>query len=337
MPQHDLDVANGSGAAVRADINAALQALGTTMKGPAPPPAPQAGMLWLEDDNPSSSVWTLRIFDGVDWITLGTVDTSGNQFSPAAAATGLVNLLDNAGFTINQRGYVSGTAVGAANTYTLDRWRVVTSGQALSWSDSAGIRTLTAPAGGLEEVIEGSRIAADTYVLSWIGTAAATVNGSAITNGGTIALSGGADATVRFSNGTVALPQFQRGRVPTPFEWRHPADELLRCQRYFERLDFNVATSLGTGSVEVTPTPPRPAGIAMPFRVPKRVTPTITSSAASTFLVAGITCSAVSFGANAQGHVWGNFQASGGSLGGSWLSAVVQAAAGAWISANSEF
>lgn len=251
MPQHDLDVANGSGAAVRADINAALLALGTTMKGPAPPPAPQAGMLWLEDDSPSSSVWTLRIFDGVDWITLGTVDTTGNQFSPAAAATGLVNLLDNGGGTINQRGYVSGAAVGAANTYTLDRWRVVTSGQALSWSDSAGVRTLTAPAGGVEQVIEGSRIAADTYVLSWTGTAAATVNGSAVINGGTIALSGGANATLRFSNGTVALPQFQRGRVPTPFEWRHPADELLRCQRYFATF-YHVVSSPVAGSVSVS-------------------------------------------------------------------------------------
>lgn len=80
MPQHDLDVANGSGAAVRADINAALLALGSTMKGPNPPPAPIAGMMWLEDDSPSTTRWTLRQYDGADWIVLGIVDSTANRF-----------------------------------------------------------------------------------------------------------------------------------------------------------------------------------------------------------------------------------------------------------------
>jgi hypothetical protein len=271
MPQHDLDIANGSGAAVRADINQALLALGTSMKGPNPPSAPQAGMLWLEDDSPSSSVWTLRIFDGVDWITLGTVDTTGNQFSPAAAAAGLVNLLDNAGFVVNQRSYVSGSAVAAPSTYTLDRWRVVTSGQSASWSDSAGVRTLTAPAGGIEQVIEGSRVAADTYVLAWTGTASATVNGNAVANGGTIALSGGANVTVRFSNGTVALPQLQRGRVATPFEWRHPALEIALCQRYAERIRWGIQFSAALAG--------EGGGAPVAFAVPKRAAPTLTAAA----------------------------------------------------------
>lgn len=269
MPQHDLDIANGSGAAVRGDINGALVALGTTMKGPNVPPAPQAGMMWLEDDNPSSTVWTLRQFDGADWITLGVLDTVGNQFSPSGASVGLVNLIDNAGMLINQRGYVSGTAVGAPNTYTLDRWRVVTSGQALSWTDSAGIRTATAPAGGVETTIEGSRVAAGDYVLSWVGTAVATVNGNSVANGSAITLSGGANVVVRFSNGAVAQPQLQRGRVPTPFEWRHPALERLICQRYFLAFDYRGGVITQTNFVEfLIPTPTR-----------MRVTPTVTNFA----------------------------------------------------------
>lgn len=61
------------------------------------------------------------------------------------------NLLINPLFLINQRGYVSGTATGGANQYTVDRWRVVTAGQNLTLSGSQA----TAPAGGLEQVVEG--------------------------------------------------------------------------------------------------------------------------------------------------------------------------------------
>jgi hypothetical protein len=89
MAQHDLDVANGSGSAVRADINNALLALGSTMKGPNAPSAPQAGMLWIEDDNPSSTRWTLWVYDGAAWISLGVIDTDNNDFEPASTATGL--------------------------------------------------------------------------------------------------------------------------------------------------------------------------------------------------------------------------------------------------------
>jgi hypothetical protein len=80
MPQHDLDIANGSGAAVRADLNGALAALGSTMKGPNAPPAPVAGMMWVEDDNPSSTRWTVRMYDGADWIALGILDATANIF-----------------------------------------------------------------------------------------------------------------------------------------------------------------------------------------------------------------------------------------------------------------
>jgi hypothetical protein len=87
MPQHDLDIANGSGAAVRADLNGALAALGSTMKGPNAPPAPVAGMMWVEYDNPSSTRWTVRMYDGADWIAMGILDATANTFEPWATAT----------------------------------------------------------------------------------------------------------------------------------------------------------------------------------------------------------------------------------------------------------
>lgn len=150
-----------------------------------------------------------------------------------AGALSFRNKLINAAFTINQRGYASGAATTAANQYTLDRWRVVTSGQNLSWSGTAPNITITAPAGGVEQVIEGIWIEGGTYTLSWTGTATATVNGSAVANGGTVTLTAGANATVRFSGGTVSKPQLELGPYATQFEHRPYSLERMLCQRYY--------------------------------------------------------------------------------------------------------
>lgn len=82
MSQHDLVIDNAGGATVRADINSALAALGSTMKGANAPSAPLAGMLWVEDDNPSTAVWTLKIYDGADWSAVGELDATNNRFTP---------------------------------------------------------------------------------------------------------------------------------------------------------------------------------------------------------------------------------------------------------------
>lgn len=151
--------------------------------------------------------------------------------------SGFRNLLINGNPLINQRGYVSGTATSGANEYTLDRWRVVTSGQSITWTTSQNVRTVTAPAGGVEQVIEGSNILSGTYTLNWTGTATATVNGTAVSKGGTVTLTGGTNATVRFSGGTFALAQLEVGSVATPFERRSWPQELLLCQRYYCAVD----------------------------------------------------------------------------------------------------
>lgn len=183
--------------------------------------------------NPSNAVFRTGIGKLWDYVTerlgaSGSASDARNSLGIGNAIT-FRNLLFNPLGNINQRGYVSGTATTGANQYTVDRWRVVTSGQNLAFG-----ATFTAPAGGVEQVIEGANIAAGVHTLSWTGNATATVNGAAITNGGnTASLTAGANVTVRFTGGTFSQPQFEIGTVATPFERRPFGLELSLCQRYF--------------------------------------------------------------------------------------------------------
>lgn len=191
----------------------------------------------------------LRAGDAIAFSNIGSTPTTlaGYGITDALSNTSpsLRNLLINATGAINQRGYVSGTATAAANQYTVDRWKVQVSGQNLSWTNSAGIATFTAPAGGVAQVVEGASVLGGTYTLSWTGTATATVNGSAVANGSTIALTGNANATVVFSGGTFSLPQLEKSPSATSFDFRPGGVELALCQRYC----FFVSTTSGNAFV----------------------------------------------------------------------------------------
>jgi hypothetical protein len=179
---------------------------------------------YQRNTNPSSGTFTSVATD--------SLTVSGNNIS-ASGGFSFKNRLINANPIINQRVYVSGTATSGANQYTLDRWRVVTSGQNVSWTDSGLTRTLTCPAGGFEQVIESLNIEGGTFVLNWTGTATATVNGTAVLKGGTFTLPANTNATVRFSSGTLSEPQLEAGSVASPFERRDYGRELMMCQRYY--------------------------------------------------------------------------------------------------------
>lgn len=92
MPQHDLVVDNASGAAFRADLNNALAALGSSMKGPNAPSAPTAGMVWVDDDTPSATVWTVKLYDGAEWIELGRLDITNNVYIPSEGVIAWVDV-----------------------------------------------------------------------------------------------------------------------------------------------------------------------------------------------------------------------------------------------------
>ena len=213
---------------------------------------------------------------------------------------GFRNVIINGNPTINQRGYVSGAATSGANQYTLDRWRVVTSGQNISFTDSANVRTVTAPAGGCEQVVEGASILSGTYTLNWTGTATATVDGTAVAKGGNVTLTGGTNATVRFSSGTFSLVQLEPGPVATPFEQRPIGTELALCQRYYEVINYL--------PVGITYAPNGDTRHFTSFATTKRVAPTMggfphsISVIASTYLGEGINLNGALNSANASVH-----------------------------------
>lgn len=214
---------------------------------------------------------TTRVEKGAA-LTFSEVDANFSGLNEQLlTGTGSRNALINANPIINQRGYVSGTATATANQYTLDRWRVATSGQSISWSDSGNVRTVTAPAGGVEQVIEGLNLVTGNYTLNWTGTASATVAGVAVTKGGIVSLAGGSDTVVRFSGGTFSQAQLEPGTNATQLERRPYGHELALCQRYFQR-----GASYGWGyASDVAPWVPQRASNCF-FTCQMRVAPTIT-------------------------------------------------------------
>jgi hypothetical protein len=194
---------------------------------------------------------------------------ASDLFTSKASASG-GNLLINGNFAVNQRAYVSGAATSTANQYTLDRWRVVTSGQNLAFAAAGNGNSVTAPAGGIEQVIEGASIGVATHVISWAGTATCTVDGTAKASGATVTLVPGTNATVKFTGGTVSQAQLTPGSVATAFEFLSASVERALCQRYFEVGRFDLFGYVISGEA---------LGGTAYYRVSKRVTPTIVITA----------------------------------------------------------
>ncbi len=95
--------ADQSGLAYRNADNAGKQAILNHHKGPTAPTYAEAGIIWLND---SATPWTLNVYTGTSWITLGEVNATANTFQPYDG-TGAPRLLNFAADT------------GAANAYVL--------------------------------------------------------------------------------------------------------------------------------------------------------------------------------------------------------------------------
>ena len=195
--------------------------------------------------------------------------TDGGSLNPLSAINR--NRLIDAGFTINQRVYVSGTAL-SSGVYAHDRWKAGASGCTYTFTQgSLGVPiTITITAGSIQQVIEGCNMPeGGTYVLSWEGTAQARFNGGTY-GSSPLAVTGitaGANTTIEFNTGTLLKPQLEVGSSATGFEYRQYQQELALCQRYLPA--FNAGTNIGYG---VGSNYAASAGTAtIPFQVTPRV------------------------------------------------------------------
>lgn len=245
---------------------------------PAPPAKTE-----ISDTYPNPSNGVARVGFAKLWETLfGTGGLLGSTGNPVDARTALGigsaisfrNKLINGNFALNPRAWPSGAATSLANQYTLARWRVVTPGQAVTYAPSGNGRAIVAPAGGLEQPIEGANMEGGVYTLSWVGSGTAFVNGVAIANGGqTPALPANTNAVVRVV-GAVSEVQFELGSVATPFERRPIGIELNLAQRYHRRITTASQLLLASGLAFST----TGAAFSFQFPVSMRAAPSLTSA-----------------------------------------------------------
>jgi hypothetical protein len=184
------------------------------------------------------------LFDGTTWNYGGVIPSTpnapvagdvlvydGSAWNPAQLAAR--NFIDNSGFTVNQRGYTSGTAL-AANAYGFDRWKAGGSGCTLTFTATPASTPVTIGSGSLIQVVEGESLLTGQYTLSWAGTAVCSVG--ALTNVASpvqVGAAAGSDLIITFSGGTLGQVQLQLGTVATPWQPQPTQVELARCQRFF--------------------------------------------------------------------------------------------------------
>ena len=217
-----------SGLAMRQQVNLITEALRTSNSGATAPTPTVAGMLWY-DTSVTPGIQKIRNSANDGWfVLLADNSDESTQLSQLAGR----NLIINGSGRINQLGYSSGTATGSDNEFALDQWFVRLTGQNLTFTGTDAGRTMTAPAGGAAQVIDGPNVAGGTYVINWTGTATCTVNGTSRAKGDTFTLGSNTNVIVIFSSGTFTNVQLELGTVPTVFERIDRGSELAICQQY---------------------------------------------------------------------------------------------------------
>lgn len=202
------------------------------------------------------------------------------------------NIIINGDFRINQRVYATSGAL-AAGAYGHDRWKAGASGGNYSFTQLKSSTQISIGASQtLIQVVEDVNVVGGNYVLSWTGTSQARVGINSATPSGAYASSpilitgqtAGTVMSVEFGNGaaigTLGTVQLESGTTATSFEFTPFPQELVKCQRYWEKsYDYGVVAGsvTATGTVGAAALASSSANIAasVVFQVLKRATPTM--------------------------------------------------------------
>jgi len=134
MSQHDYNIANGGGAAVRSDLNLAFAAILSQNSGATAPTTTKPFMFWYD-----TTTGVLKMRNAADTAWVAAIDgiTGGNS-------QGLKNRIINGAMVIDQRN--AGASVTPNNSYTLDRWATSNS-QTSKFTIQQNAGAITPPAG----------------------------------------------------------------------------------------------------------------------------------------------------------------------------------------------
>jgi len=226
----EMDVTTGD--VVRFSAGALIvQAADTAMSGGVSSFNARTGAVTLE----SGDVTTALAYTPYNSTNPAGYQTAANVTTTVQAALRYPNYADNSGFSVNQRGYVTGVPL-ASGAFGHDRWKAGAGGCTYMFTQSGGpATTITITAGTLQHVVEGLSVAGGNYMLSWTGTAQGRVGAGAYAPS-PVAVTGivaGANTTIEFNAGTLSQVKFEVGTVASPWLARDAAGELANCQRFY--------------------------------------------------------------------------------------------------------
>ena len=273
-----------------------------------------------------------------------------------AAGGSNVNLLDNSFFQVNQRGWTSGTA---NNVYTVDRWKSSSSAIAVAVNADNSL-TITKTSGATGQIYQTLPWADDTSVFTFsvmdgdgniytrTATFADTSYTNAVINGVTVRLYLNYNTTTmavsmymasgQAGSFTIKACKLEKGSVSTLANDAPPnyAEELLKCQRYFIRLN---APYTGNGfAVGRAVTDGTNCRVFFPLPVTLRTSPTVSVSGLANLQLFGngstITPTAVSYSGRSENGVSLQFTAS--SLTGNTLYMLCRGSSDAYIDLSAD-
>lgn len=174
----------------------------------------------------------------------GNISFPNTVGGPNSAAR---NKIINGNFEINQRVVTSPTTL-SAGVYGHDRWKAGTGGCTYSFATTGSDTLITITAGSISQAIEGININTTTYIMSWTGTAQGRIVGGTYANSPVnLTATAGSNLSVEFGTGTLGLIQIEVGTNVNTFERRLIGEELLLCQRYYQK-SYPMSNAAGTAN-----------------------------------------------------------------------------------------